>query len=1033
MNYCNQYSELENFKGLRVAVLTTESAKGEVGGAERFYQGLLAGLIEIGCEAEIVPVIADESSFEQIKNNYQYCRELDLSRYDAVISTKTPSFAVNHPNHVMYLVHTVRVFDDMFYESFPECDTMRLAERAMLHRWDFDAISKIKAKFCIGHEVSKRLYRWRGIHSDVIHPPLGVNGFKQGEMGDYFFLPGRLHPWKRVDLAINAIKASNLPLKLVIAGTGEAEEKLKELAGCDARIQFVGRLSDEELLDYYANALAIAFVPKKEDYGYVTLEGYASGKPVITCTDSGEPTYFVKHKETGIICEPTSESLREGFEWIFNNKDLAAVMGGKGYEKIQGMSWPIVAKQLVSAAMAPNIELKQLPINVTIADMQPIDPPVGGGRLRLLGVYHDLGDNVKATYVGSYDWPGENYRRHKLSPNLEEIDIPLSQEHHLAAQEWATQANGKTVIDVVFSQQGHLSSDYLSGVIDNIKMADVVVFSHPWVYPLIDPSLLQGKVIIYDSQNVEGYLRAQLFDESNMAELAAIRQVISDEYLLGQRADLILACSQEDLLRFNRIYEFSPEKMRVVPNGVMAFTRPVPGDNERLAAKKALNFSIDNRLAIFIGSAYGPNVEAAKFIAEELAPEVPEVTFIIAGGVSTVVGKVKCKNVHLTGPLSDKDRDLWLTAADLAVNPMFSGSGTNIKMFDFMSMALPTVTTKIGARGIDTAGLNAMLVVEPTVEAFSSALHNLLDHEYCRAIGVAARQCVENSYSWERISNIVGKMLSSRAELANQPQPFFSVVIPSYERPEQLLDLMHCLQGQIERDFEVIVIDQSAVPWSESERNFGFPLCYYHSPVKGAVAARNTGAMLAQGKVIAFTDDDCCPDSNWLANARKYFNIPDIVGVEGQITSDHHGDENWRPVTNVGFEGIGFMTANLMVRTAVFHYLGGFDLQFDRPHFREDTDFGWRMQKIGMVPYAKDVEVFHPAQPRSKERESLASRSNFFQKDALLYRKHPEKYRELFVLEKHYAITPGFKENLLLGFEKENETVPQWMVDFLNS
>lgn len=99
------------------------------------------------------------------------------------------------------------------------------------------------------------------------------------------------------------------------------------------------------------------------------------------------------------------------------------------------------------------------------------------------------------------------------------------------------------------------------------------------------PSLLQGKVVVYDSQNVEGYLRAQLFDESNAAELAAIRQVIADEYLLGQRADLILACSHEDLLRFNRVYEFSPEKMRVVPNGVMAFAHPVPEMKSELRQK----------------------------------------------------------------------------------------------------------------------------------------------------------------------------------------------------------------------------------------------------------------------------------------------------------------------------------------------------------------------------------------------------------------------------------------------------------------
>lgn len=1033
MNYCNQYAELEQFKGLRVAVLTTESAQGEVGGAERLYQGLLAGLIEIGCEAETVPVIADESSFEQIGKNYQHCRELDLSRFDAVVSTKTPTYAVNHPNHVMYLVHTVRVFDDMFYETFPGHDPIRLAERAMLHQWDFEAISKVKARFTIGHEVSNRLYRWCGIHSDVIHPPLGVNGFKQGKTGDYFFLPGRLHPWKRVDLAINAIKASSLPLRLVIAGTGETERELKDLAAGDSRIEFVGRLSDEELLGYYANALAIAFVPKKEDYGYVTLEGFSSAKPIITCTDSGEPTYFVKHLKTGFICEPTPEALCGGFEWLFNNTSSATAMGQQGYEMIQGMCWSTVGKQLISAAMAPQVMIKQMHLNVSVADMQPIDPPIGGGRLRLLGLYHNLGQDVKATYVGSYDWPGEKYRRHQLSPSLEEINIPLSQEHHLAANEWAVRANGKTVIDVIFSQQGHLSPDYLAGVLENIKQAEVVVFSHPWVYPLIDPSLLQGKVVVYDSHNIEGYLRAQLFDESNAAELAAIRQVIADEYLLGQRADLILACSQEDLLRFSRVYEFSVEKMRVVPNGVMAFTHPVPGDEERAAAKMALNYSAEDKLVIFIGSAYEPNAEAAKFIVNMLAPAVPEVTFIIAGGVGSIVEKVNHKNVRVTGMLNEEDKALWLSAADMAVNPMFSGSGTNIKMFDFMSMAMPTVTTKIGARGIDTGGLNAMLVVDPTKEAFATAIRALFDQEYRGKVGAAARACVESGYAWERISDVVGRMFSSRAQWSNQPQPCFSVVIPSYERPDQLLILVDCLQKQVERDFEVIIIDQSEQPWFARDSDFGFPLCYYHSPVKGAVRARNTGALLAQGKVIAFTDDDCRPNPNWLANARKYFDIKGVVGIEGMITSDNNCDENWRLVTNVGFEGIGFMTANLMVRSTVFNYLGGFDLQFDHPHFREDTDFGWRMQQLGMVPYAKDVDVFHPAQLRSKERESSAIRARFFQKDVLLYRKHPEKYHELFLREKHYERTCGFKENLLLGFEKENEAVPQWMAELLDA
>ena len=129
--------------------------------------------------------------------------------------------------------------------------------------------------------------------------------------------------------------------------------------------------------------------------------------------------------------------------------------------------------------------------------------------------------------------------------------------------------------------------------------------------------------------------------------------------------------------------------------------------------------------------------------------------------------------------------------------------------------------------------------------------------------------------------------------------------------------------------------------------------------------------------------------------------------------------------------GIGFMTANLMVRNAAFQQLGGFDPAFDSPHFREDTDFGWRLQAIGEVPYATDVEVFHPAQRRDIQRESQAERNRFFEKDALLLKKHPEKYRQLFFMEGHYRKTDGFWANLRRGLELYGVSLPEWMASFL--
>jgi GT2 family glycosyltransferase len=183
--------------------------------------------------------------------------------------------------------------------------------------------------------------------------------------------------------------------------------------------------------------------------------------------------------------------------------------------------------------------------------------------------------------------------------------------------------------------------------------------------------------------------------------------------------------------------------------------------------------------------------------------------------------------------------------------------------------------------------------------------------------------------------------------------------------------------------------------------------------------------------VLAFTDDDCQPKPDWLKNSIKYFANNDVVGIEGLIVSDKLKDDNYRPVTNVGFEGIGFMTANLMVRREVFMAVDGFDEAFENPHFREDTDLGWRISQYGQIPFAHDVCVFHPPHLRTDKRESLEERNRFFEKDALLMKKHPVRYRELFLKESHYKNTSGFRENFLRGVKKYNIELDSFYLFFL--
>jgi glycosyltransferase involved in cell wall biosynthesis len=243
-------------------------------------------------------------------------------------------------------------------------------------------------------------------------------------------------------------------------------------------------------------------------------------------------------------------------------------------------------------------------------------------------------------------------------------------------------------------------------------------------------------------------------------------------------------------------------------------------------------------------------------------------------------------------------------------------------------------------------------------------------------------------------------------------------VVPTYERQAHLPKLLDCLARQTFRDFEVILVDQSASPWVVPDRYLStLDIVYEHSEVKGTSRARNLGAWMARGDVIAFTDDDCQPEPDWLRNATRYFDDPGVVGVEGLIVSERIDDPDYRAVTNVGFEGIGFMTANLLVRRDAFNAIDGFDEEFDVP-FREDTDLGWRACALGEIPFGHDVRVFHPPHPRSVERETHAARVRFFEKDALLLKKHPDRYRSLFLMEGHYRNTPGFGEHFVRGSVK---------------
>ena len=569
----------------------------------------------------------------------------------------------------------------------------------------------------------------------------------------------------------------------------------------------------------------------------------------------------------------------------------------------------------------------QTKLRVAVLDTQPIEPATGGGRLRLLGLYHALGPQFSTAYVGTYDWPGPQYRRQMLSPTLEEILVPLSKEHFAAAEARRKAAGGRVVIDSTFAEFGHLSPDFVNAARDAARSAQVVVFSHPWIFPLVRSDLdPQRQLIVYDSHNVEGILRMELLDDGSVGT-EIVREVVRTEYELCHFAHLVLACSEEDRDGFVRMYDLSHDRIRLFPNGT--FTQRIRPATPREKSEARKSFALDaSPVVLFIGSNYAPNVEAANFIVDRLAAAVPEVMFVIAGSVRDGLSTRQLPfNVRLPGLIYEAAKLQWLHASDIAINPMFGGSGTNIKMIDYMAAGLPIVSTPMGARGL---GAEKRFLLQAEADAFAECIRSVAQSaKLASRLGRAAQTEATKHFSWEEISPRLGSLLMGWNRSVRS-RPRVSVILQIAEGANAI-PVLSALARQRLPNFEVVVAAQSDLlpPPAPAE----FPLQWISAPAGDGSRACNLAANIASGRMLAFLKSEFLPDDDWLRDAFEASRAADAAVLEGRIT----------PPTGSRETNTYFSAANLFVRSDVFHALGGFGAAAD------EKDRIWRAQRFGPV------------------------------------------------------------------------------------
>ncbi len=275
---------------------------------------------------------------------------------DQVISLRFPSYAVRHERHVCWLNHAMREYYDQWPQFAASISSRgRVKERIkrrvahivdwwLLHR----NVTKVVAQSAT---IQRRLAHDLGVRSDVLWPPAPPRAYRCDTYGDYIFAVSRLVPLKRIDLLIRAMaEPVARHVRAVIAGDGEFRQTLGDMAanlGVAKRVDFIGQIDDEALVKHLAACRAVYFAPYAEDYGFVTVEAFASAKPVVTCVDSGGPTELVKNEENGLVVQPTAPSIAEALARLTDDGALAAALGARGRAQADAMTWAAAVKQLL--------------------------------------------------------------------------------------------------------------------------------------------------------------------------------------------------------------------------------------------------------------------------------------------------------------------------------------------------------------------------------------------------------------------------------------------------------------------------------------------------------------------------------------------------------------------------------------------------------------------------------------------------------------------------------------------------------------
>jgi glycosyltransferase involved in cell wall biosynthesis len=585
-------------------------------------------------------------------------------------------------------------------------------------------------------------------------------------------------------------------------------------------VQVLGRVDNKTRLELFSRA-NVAINPMLSGSGtnLKALEFLAAGLPMVA-TPIGARGLALVDGQHALIADKSSFALRLA-EFMHQDSVNRNAMAARGRNHvIELFSWDAIATRAADA-ISSTIEqwLPERRRKVLVLNDFSVSRPAGGGEIRINRIYSHLSASCDVT-LACLTEANEVSRAH-ITEHFAEIRIPKTQEHRQRNADLERQWH-MSAADIVSYLEAPNNPLLLALVRALAKRCNVVVLSHPYMVTLLDG--LSSPPVIYESHNVETDLkRGTLLGHPAYAML--MNAVESCEHSAIAKSAHIVLVSETDRKRVQSLANNCVE-MTVVANGV-----DVP---ERRREPGALDWIRDELLGrpllIFVGSAHPPNVEAAAYIRDVLAHQLPDCVIGIIGSVCGAIPQDHPKNMILFGVLDEDAKNLIVEMADLAINPMQSGSGSNLKLADYFSKSLATVTTEFGARGYTiTNGEEAVIC---PLSSFAAEINSLLEHkDRIRKIGDRAFDFAKKHLDWSLQADRFRGVL----DLVCNPAPKKRLLIITFRFSDPpmggaetyLLELVRQLSNSGKFSIDVATLDST-----EITNEFHFSAVYGNS--KGA-------------------------------------------------------------------------------------------------------------------------------------------------------------------------------------------------------